>query len=369
MGANLKQIALESGVSIPTASRVLRNLLNFAPETKQRVLAAAERLKYRPNLLVSGIRTGKTSTIGVIIPSPDVFFNNVLHGIHDELVAANHVPIVLLTHSDGELIDRDYELTQIHMLLDRRVDGIIFRPINELVGDSYRSEVMERNIPLTAIDSETPLTKADFVGTDDIFGAKLCAEHLLSLGHRHVAHLAGPSNVSTARDRWSGFEAAIAKGGGTCITLEALSYVEDLTTAIQLLESNPRPTAIFASSDPLAESAYQAASMLRLKIPEDLSVVGYSDLDIAHRLSPPLTTVHQNPYQIGQSAARLVMNRSLGKVTPSRPVKVRLKPELVVRSSTAQPASDRHQRRHSGCLSDRAGKKRLVVPKKKRDIA
>jgi LacI family transcriptional regulator len=305
------------------------------------VLEAADRLKYRPNLLVSGIRTGKSNTIGVIIPSPDIFFNNVLHGIHDELMKADNVPIVLLTHAGGELIDRDYELTQIHMLLDRRVDGIIFRPTNEMVGDTYHSEVWERHVPLTAIDSETPLTKADFVGTDDVLGARLCAEHLLSLGHRHVAHLAGPSNVSTARDRRAGFETAIRQGGGECVTMEAFSYIEDLKTTIQLLDLNPRPTAIFAGSDLLAESVYEAAMVLGLKIPEDLSVVGFSNSDVAHRLLPPLTTIHQRPYEMGQRAARLVLSRSQGKTKNPHPVKVRLEPELVVRSSTARLASKR----------------------------
>ena len=345
MSTSLKQIAQEAGVSIPTASRILRNRLNFKPATKQRVLEVADRLKYRPNLLVNGIRTGKSNTIGVIIPSPDIFFNNVLHGIHDELMKADNVPIVLLTHSGGELIDRDYELAQIHMLLDRRVDGIIFRPTNEMVGDAYHSEVWERHVPLTAIDSETPLTKADFVGTDDALGAKLCAEHLLGLGHRHVAHLAGPSNVSTARDRRTGFETAIREGGGTCVTVEALSYVEDLKAATRLLELNPRPTAIFAGSDLLAESVYEAAMVRGLNIPGDLSVVGFSDSDVAHRLLPPLTTIHQSPYEMGQRAARLVLSRSQGKTKSQRPVKVRLKPELIIRSSTARLAAKRASKR------------------------
>ena len=139
-----KRIAEEAGVSIMTVSRVLRGKEDVAEATRERVLEVAGKYGYRPNLLVRGIQTGKTGTIGVLLP-PFPFYDELLSGIHDELVQADHVPINIWSASDAvdQSIDA-HEVTQIHRLLDRRVDGVILKPVDEAVSDDYLREVWER---------------------------------------------------------------------------------------------------------------------------------------------------------------------------------------------------------------------------------
>ncbi len=184
-----RDIAREAGVSRVTVSLVLSGKDQTSQETRQRVLAAAEKLRYRPNLLVQGMRTGRTGSIGVIVPAGLFFQGVIAHGIHDEIIDADFVPIQLLI--GPRVGGKNSELEQIHRLTDRRVDGMIVWPVDEAVTDVTFSEICSRQIPLVTIDRETT-SPADHVGTDEELGGRLVAEHLLSLGHRRMLHLTYP---------------------------------------------------------------------------------------------------------------------------------------------------------------------------------
>ena len=216
-----KRIAEEAGVSIMTVSRVLRGKEDVAEATRERVLEVAGKYGYRPNLLVRGIQTGKTGTIGVLLP-PFPSYDELLSGIHDELVQADHVPINIWSASDAvdQSIDA-HEVTQIHRLLDRRVDGVILKPVDEAVSDDYLREVWERGIPLVVVDRELPRTHADFVGTDDLEGGRIVARHLLGLGHRRLAQFLLGDSISTYALRCRGF--------GDCVAEVADAQVDTVT--------------------------------------------------------------------------------------------------------------------------------------------
>ncbi len=333
--ATLKEIAQETGVAIPTVSRILRGQDQVSPETRERVQAAARRLKYRPNLLVRGMQTGRTQTVGVILRPIEEFQARLFSGIMDGLMADSYVPICVSGSSDHGAGGGQ---EQIHALIDRRVDGVIFYPYDDEVPNEFLHEVWEQNIPIVTVDRVLERTDADFVGSDDEAGADAAAEHLLALGHRHVAHLAGPQYVTTARLRRKGFETAIAASGGSCVTEVAPGFDEGYRAAMAALGGARRPTAIFCASDLMVSGVYDAAAELGLRIPEDLSVIGFSGNSLTTKLRPHVTTVQQFPYEIGKRAARLIVDRSASDGKDGTPVKIRLKTELVVRESTERPA-------------------------------
>ena len=342
-----KLIAQEAGVSQSTVSLVLAGRDVSSEVTRQRVLEAAERLKYRPNLLVHGIQTGKTKMIGVMAPPLDFFWSEVLYGIHDVLTAADHVPITLWTSHRGPNPRKweapaGNELEQIHRLIDRRVDGVILWPPFASLFSDHVHEFSSRDLPVVTIDHELPAEfRADFVGSDESVGGRAAAEHLLELGHRRLGHLAGSPAATWAVKRRAAFESAVARvPGATCLSLVG-PQGEDTTRAIEqaraLLARSDRPTAIFAATDLFAKQVYRAAAELGLVIPRDLSVVGYADEDFAAEMSPPLTTVRQPAYEIGCRAAELVLSRSPWPAQRREPVREHLPVTLVVRSSTGEP--------------------------------
>lgn len=335
-----KKIAEEAGVSIMTVSRVLRGKDDVADETRDRVLEVARKFRYRPNLLVRGIQTGKTNTVGVLLP-PWPFYARISSGIHDELIQADHVPMTIWSASDADDPSIDAaELKQIHRLLDRRVDGVILKPVDEAVSDDYLREVWERGIPLVVLDRELPRTHADFVGTDDYAGGVLAAEHLLALGHRRLGVVAPGREVTPYTLRASGFTDTAAKvSGSVCTVHECIETDEDMHRCVKsALEETPHPTGLFFTTDTVAPLAYEAAREKGLRIPDDLSVVGFANLAITMHVDPRLTTLDQFPYEIGRRAARLLLDRSAARLEDESPVRIRLKPELVLRASTANLA-------------------------------
>jgi LacI family transcriptional regulator len=344
-----KQIAAAAGVSQATVSLVLSGSNVTSAETRARVLRAAEKLRYRPNLLVHGIQTGKTRTIGVMAPPYDFYWSEVLYGIHDVLSANDHVMITVWPAHHGPGPRRRHgpgmdELQQIHRLVDRRVDGVILWPPFASLFQQHVQEFVSRNLPVVTIDHELPPEdRADYVGNDEQAGGKMVAEHLHALGHRRFAHFAGASVFNWATARRSAFEDALRGLPGTsCFTIEG--PIGDSSPAIvpagQILDHPSRPTAIFAATDPFARALYAAAAERNLVIGKDVSIVGFSDHDFAAILTPPLTTVRQNGYAIGRAAAEIVLGRSTGSITEIEPQIVRMPVELVVRQSTGPVRND-----------------------------
>jgi LacI family transcriptional regulator len=341
---NQKRIAMAAGVSQATVSLVLAGQAGTSDATRSRVLETAQRLKYRPNLLVRGMQTGKTRTIGVMAPPLNYYWSEVLYGIHDGLAAADHVPITLWSAHDRNgpwrrQAPHENVLEQVHRLLDRRIDGVILWPPVATAYQQHVAEFSSRELPIITIDHELPVHfGADSVFSDEIQGGALVAEHLLSLGHRSIGQLAGPSIATWAIERREAFESALQRGGGdiTLITLEAPPGEPHLATeaARELLTCPNRPTAIYAASDHYAKVVYRVARELNISIPNDVSVVGFSDDDFAEEMEPPLTTIRQPSYDIGRTAAELVLDRSKGSMHDQGPIMMKLPVTLIVRKST-----------------------------------
>ena len=342
--ANLRQIATELGVSMMTVSRGLRGSPEVSAVTRERILAAAERLKYRPNRVVNAFKTGRTGLIGVMVRPSKLYRCDLIEGIHDTLVAAGSLPVMHFSHTGGEATPDAAELDCLHRLLDQRVDGIVFWPSDETVPNHYLEEVWKRGVPLVAVDRPLPYTRADFSGTDDVAGGRLAAEHLLSLGHKRLAILCGEPWVSTYADRRQGFVDAVAAHNASNRSSNAVTcqHVEchnesSLDEARDLLGGRHRPTAVFAVSDVLASHVYEAAAALNQKVGGDVSVLGYADIPEAGLLRPSLSTVRQDFREIGRNAARLLLDRIEGRVTAERAKSIRIIPTLIARHSTSAP--------------------------------
>jgi LacI family transcriptional regulator len=229
---------------------------------------------------------------------------------------------------------------QINRLLDRRVDGLIMWPAFSLAYYHHFPEFVERRVPVAVIDHYS--TVADSVETDEEQATAAVAEHLLALGHRRIACL---SSRETPTQTWaikrrSSFEAAVQKVKGAEVKSWHLNEqgTNGVEVARQLLTDKLAPTAVFAVTDHEANAVYRAAAELGKKVPSQLSVVGFADLDFAAEMDPPLTTMHQKPYQIGSLAAKLIMDRISGEVADSDDrTTIKVDAELIVRRSTAAP--------------------------------
>jgi LacI family transcriptional regulator len=341
----LKDVAKAANVSLAAASRILRGDRDrFGEETCRRVLEASRQLGWRRNLLVNGMQTGKTQTIGVMIPPFDSFWVSVLSGIHDELATCDYLPITVWIGSLEDMPHFEKEegdgLKQINRLLDRRVDGLIMWPTFSVAYYHHFPEFVERRVPVAVIDHYS--TVADSVETDEEQATLVVAKHLLDLGHRRIACLSSRETPSQtwAVKRRSCFEQAVQNGPGASVRSWHLNAqgTNGLEVARELLGSDLKPTAVFAVSDHEAAFVAQAASELGLKVPQDLSIVGFADLDFAATMNPPLTTMRQKPHEIGRLAAKLIVDRIDGTIAnDDAPTTIKVAADLVVRKSTAKP--------------------------------
>jgi LacI family transcriptional regulator len=334
---SLDDIAREAGVSRMTVSRVLGNRGRFSEETRARVIAIAESKRYRPNRMARAVHTGRSMTIGLLLPVHGPYYSRVAQGAHDELAAAGYSVLLGSNPHDRGPAAHAEELRLVHAFLDRRVDAFVLRPVNDDATRVYYREIHERGVPLVAVDRRLAGSFCDFVGTDDLRGGRLAAEYLHGLGHRNLGHLAGPGEVSSARLRRQAFEDTIAgfKDGTTCHVVAAGFHAGD-ADALALLDRAARPTAVFAVTDWGAAALYAAAQRLGLRIPHDLSVLGFADLVFADLLNPRLSTLAQHPEEVGREAARLVLRRLQAPTATTRHKTILVPPELIVRGSTAR---------------------------------
>jgi LacI family transcriptional regulator len=291
------------------------------------------------------MQTGRTQTIGVMIPPYDSFWVNVLSGIHDTLAASDYLPITVWIGNLGDMPHFEKEeaegLRQINRLLDRRVDGLIMWPAFSLAYYHHFPEFLERRVPVAVIDHYS--TVADSVETDEEQATAVVAEHLLGLGHRRIACLSSRETPSQtwAVKRRSSFEEAVRRHPEATIKSWRLNPqgTNGREVSRELLTDDLRPTAVFAASDHEAAFVHDAANELGMKIPNDLSIVGFADLDFAATMDPPLTTMRQKPHEIGRLAAKLIMDRIDGLMADSdEPTTIKVAADLIVRSSTAPPS-------------------------------
>ncbi len=330
----IREVARRANVHPSTVSRALnedtRPLVN--PDTAERVAQAAAELGYRPNRIARGLKTNRSHTIGVLIPDiTNPLFPPILRGIEDRLDEAGYTSLIVNTDNDPER-----ERVYIDAMRARQVDGFI-----SATARLDRELLVElADTPLVLVNRSVEDQSVPAVTVDDGKGIGLAVEHVVGLGHKRIAHLAGPQDLSTGHRRHLGFIEAIAAAG-----LEALAdhvrfssqFTEEqgARACAELLDAAPDVTAIVAANDLLALGCYDTLATRGLVCPDDISIVGFNDMPFVDRLLPPLTSVRIPQREIGKVAAELLLEQLGGGVPTAS--ETLLEPTLVVRGSTAPP--------------------------------
>ena len=335
MAARLKDIANDLGLSVVTVSKVLRNHPDIGEETRKRVLKRMRELNYQPNLAARSLVTGRTWTLGLVVPDLlHPFFADIAKAISVE--ARKHGYSLLISSSDE---DPDLEIQEIRQLLARRVDVILVASAQSSVDCFHMIE--EQKTPYILIDRRFVGLDANFIGVDDEAVGMLATFHLLEQQCRHIAHIRGP-NVSTAIGRLEGYKRALASEGlrplpGHVISLgtsgDHRGEKGGYEAARQLLAAETRPDGLFCFNDPSALGAMRAILEAGLRIPEDVAVVGCGNLSYSDFLRVSLSSVDQGSETIGKHAADLAL-RIARKKTHTKPKAEFISPRLVVRASS-----------------------------------
>ena len=324
-----KSVAAELGVSVATISRVLTRPDLVNEETRDRVLKGIERLGYRPNLIARDLRRGETRTVLVVVPILSAFFLEILRGTEQ---AAEEIGFaVLMGNAKG---DSRRTLTYFDQVASRRADGIIL-----LTGALPPAAQTTYKLPPLVVAAES-LKDGEHptVGVDHVGGAEEAVRHLIDLGHKRIAHIAGPDHVLSARARTNGYRKAlrarripfddtlIQRGDFSVDSGEKMMHV--------LLQQRHTPSAVFCANDEMAIGAIRSLKSVSLEVPDDVSVVGFDDQEFAQIYDPPLSTVHIPRFDIGYQAMMMLRDvLSLQRAVRSTVLPTR----LVTRATSAAP--------------------------------
>lgn len=328
-------IAKELGISASTVSRALSDSPLVNADTKRTVLRTAERLGYQRNELARALVKGSSGAVGLLVPDiTNPFFSDIARGV-GEIVDRFGVGVILC-NTDGRV---DRELTYVRLMRRKRVDGLLI--CSTTTKAPYLQELKRAAIPFILVSRLSDQKDVPFVITDDHAGAKLAVEHLVDLGHRRIGFIGGPENVQASRDRMDAYLDVLSdnelKTRKDWRCYAGFTQAAGREAAQRMLTLSERPTAIFAANDVTALGVLEVAEGLDLRVPDDLSIVGYDDISYAALPRIQLTTIAQPAVEMGQIAANWLFKALEHPGLPG--LQRTLAPRLVVRSTTA-PASE-----------------------------
>lgn len=339
MPVTIKDIAEELNISANAVSRALRNMPDIGPETTKLVHEAANRLGYRKNLAASYLKTARSMNLGIIVPDVcNPVYSYMYKGI--EKVCSKEGYTLTLSNS-GE--NPEKENARISAMIAHGVDGMFIIP--SVQNTDFYDQLDKARVPYVILQRRPDSHQTNFVQSDDIKGARLAAKHLYELGHRRFLLVLATKNISSSYDRRLGFTAYLKEQG---IPEDAITILECTGTRAsgyevvrEWLEQQPDTenlpvTAAFCFSDYVACGVYSALSEYGVRIPEDISVMGYDNNEYSDMISPALTTIDLLPYDIGKHAARLLLDILQGdhQTLTDNPTKVIISPKLIERNST-----------------------------------
>jgi LacI family transcriptional regulator len=329
----IADVAALAGVSPATVSRVLNEAPSVGPMLRDRVHEAVASLRYRPDRIAQSLRRGGTTTLGLIISDvQNPFFTALVRGV--ESVAGSRDMLVMLCNADGDPTrERRYGDT----LIAEKVAGVVIASADPNGGTV--DALVDAGVPVVVVDRQSGQAPLDTVFVDNRAGAQTAAEYLISLGHRHIGVINGPLEFSVARERLEGFDAGLRAAGvkldPELVRAADFRQASGHAAMTALLHSaGDRLDAVFVAGDLMTLGAYAALNQAGLRIPDDVSVLGFDDMPWAAALNPPLTTIAQPVTLMGQTAASLLIERIQGNVEVE-PRHILLEAELIVRGSAA----------------------------------
>jgi LacI family transcriptional regulator len=318
-------------------SRALsRSDLPLRPETRRKVQAAVERLGYRPSVLARGLRLRRTSTLGMLVPDiTNPFFPPIIRGA-EEAARARGYELVLCNTDDSPA----REDASLRLLRERQADGLLIA--TSRMADATLDAVRQERFPFVLVNRGSRVAADLSVEVRNERAAASVVDHLVGIGHRRIAHIAGPLSTTTGAERAAGFRDALRAHRvvpSSELIAEADAYAEAAGYVAAKRVLGARPTAIFAANDLLLLGALRAAREAGLHVPRDLSLVGVNDIPLAALIDPPLTTVRVPQREMGELAVGMLIARLEGRDLPT--TRVRLDTTLIVRGSTAAPVARR----------------------------
>ena len=334
MNVTIHDVAQEANLSIATVSRALNRPETVTTKTRERVLRAVERKGYRPDAIGRSLRLGRSQSIGLIVSDiRNPFYASITKAVED--VAYGRGYGVLICNVD-EQPERAHEALQ--FLAAHQVSGVIHVPTGESL-DTLQ-ELTARGVPIIDLDRLSGLQGAGAVIADNRSGARLAAEHLLSLGHRRIATIAGPQHLTTGQERLEGFREALAAAGLDLAApyLEYGDFRENsgMLAAQRLFSLDVPPTALFVANNEMMAGALGAVLASHINIPDDLSLIGFDDARWAKYMHPPLTVIAQPTEEIG----RLAVQQLFDHLDAEAPTRIHVvKTQLLIRASTGPPRS------------------------------
>lgn len=334
MAATIKDVAKRAGVSIATVSNVINGSKRVSPELKGKVQKAIEELGYQPNPFGRALRKGESSTIALLIPDrSNPFYAQIAWGVEEQ--ARRYGYALITCHTDE---DPGLEEFYVSSLLHRRVAGFIVAPTS--AGRDTLAPILRRGVPLILVDRVIEDLPVDQVSSDNESGAYMAIRYLLQLGHRNIGVLSGVEGISTTQDRIRGYKKAFQESGlplDESLIAPGCSQIEEGATAAESLLLNGEVTAIFSINNMMTLGALHSLKRLGLRCPEDVSLVGFDDSEWAAVMTPGLTVVAQQSYELGYLAGALLFRRLKRRHKPPKPRTVKLRTKLIIRESTAEP--------------------------------
>ncbi|UGV24555.1 LacI family transcriptional regulator [Rhodopseudomonas boonkerdii] len=329
----IKDVAREVGVHPSTVSRALDPARRdrLGEPVVRRVLEAAERLGYRPDVVAASLRSGRSRLIGIVVPDiANPVFSPIISGLERALAARGYALIVADQRPD---LAGGNDLVQ--MLIARRVDGLVLA--NVALKDDAVERCLRAQIPVVLVNRAEGQTRVPSVVSDDLAGITLAVDHLIASGHRRIVHVAGPQSLSTGMLRRRGFVTAMRAAGldpDEDDIEEAAAFTREagLPAARALLARRPDATAVVAANDLLALGVYEALREQGRRCPEDVSVIGHNDMPLVDLVNPPLSTVRISHHEMGERTGELLLDLIAG--THQGALQIVTSPVLVARAST-----------------------------------
>lgn len=327
----LKEVAKKAGVSVATVSRVLNNRKYINTETRQKVEKAIKHFNYKPNRVAQRLRLkdGQRKLIGLLVPDiQNPFYVDVVRGVEETAYARDHAVFV------GNFAqDEQKEKMYLNIMKSESIDGLIAAPAHEK--DSEVVELVKAGLPIVCVDRGLSDVDVDVVLVDNRKGAFDAVEYLIQCGHKRIAYIGGLPQIPTTMQRKEGYEDALRKYGlpvdPKLIRFGDSKHESGKKLTEELLELSKRPTALFTGNNLITLGALETIHNHKLKIPQDIAIVGFDDMYWSISLNPPLTAVRQPGFEIGKRAAEMLFQRV--KEPDRSPVKLLLRTELIKRES------------------------------------
>jgi DNA-binding LacI/PurR family transcriptional regulator len=330
--ATIIDIAEKLGISASTVSRALSDHPDIKRETKEKVRKIAKELQYSPNTIAQSLKSNKTTTIGVIVPEiKHDFFSSAISGIEDVAYRSGYTIIVCQSNESYER-----EVINAHAMIHHRVAGVIVSISQNTKSGEHFQSLLRRRIPLVFFDRVCEDVIANKVVIDDYQSAYNAVTYLVGKGYKTIAHFAGPKELSICKKRWNGYVDAIKPlqmpSFNGWVRYGGLHEQDGYASMDSLIKEKKIPTAIFAVNDPVAIGAFQRIKEERLKIPDDIAIMGFSNNKIASLVDPQLTTVDQPSFEMGRRSAEILIDIIENKVVEPRTWVLDTK--LIIRGST-----------------------------------